>query len=99
MSEYYKDAKEVLIPVLEMIGMNKREKDDQIKEKWEEIVGPRISRYSSFGRIDKKTLLILTDDSHYIPLILAQKKRIIDKYNKFFPSDGIKYLRVIVNSL
>ena len=53
MSEYYKDAKEVLIPVLEMIGMNKREKDDQIKEKWEEIAGPRISRYSSFGRIEK----------------------------------------------
>ena len=99
MSDFYKKADDVLIPVLEKIGMNKSDKDNKINEKWSDITGMRISKYSSFYKIDKRTLYINTDDSHYIPLILAQKKRIIEKYNSIFPSDDIRYIKVIVNSI
>ena len=98
MSEFYKEAKDVLLPILDKIGMSKSEKDHKIEENWPEIAGPKISTYSKFKNIDKKTLFITTDDSHYIPLILAQKKRIIEKYNTFFPDDDIRYIRVIVSS-
>lgn len=99
MSEYYKEAKEILIPVLDKIGMKKSEKDEKIEKNWSEIAGPRISPFASFKGIDKKTLLIETDDAHYLPLILAQQKRIIDRYNSVFPSEKIKYLKVIVSSM
>lgn len=99
MSEYYKEAKEILIPVLDKIGMKKSEKDEKIEKNWPEIAGPRISPFASFKGIDKKTLLIETNDAHYLPLILAQQKRIIDRYNSIFPSEKIKYLKVIVSSM
>lgn len=98
MSQYYKDAKEVLAPIIEKIIQTRDSKSEEIKRRWPEISGSRISQYSSFLRIEKKTLFIATDDTRYIPLILAQKKRIIDKYNSFFPSDDIKYIKVIVES-
>ena len=98
MSQYYKDAKEVLAPIIEKIIQTRDSKSEEIKKRWPDISGPRISQYSSFLRIEKKTLFIAADDTRYIPLILAQKKRIIDKYNSFFPSDDIKYIKVIVES-
>lgn len=99
MSEYYKEAKEILIPVLDKIGMKKSEKDEKIEKNWSEIAGPRISPFASFKGIDKKTLLIETDDAHYLPLILSHQKRILDRYNSIFPSEKIKYLKVIVSSM
>ena len=92
------NAKEVLAPIIEKIIQTRDSKSEEIKKRWPEISGPRISQYSSFLRIEKKTLFIAADDTRYIPLILAQKKRIIDKYNSFFPSDDIKYIKVIVES-
>ncbi len=98
MSEYYKEARDVLESLLEDIGVKKSERERKIEEHWAEIAGARISTYSSFARTEKKTLIITTEENAYLPLILAQKKRIIDKYNKFFPEDRIRYLRVIVSS-
>lgn len=98
MSEYYKDAKDVLKEIMETLSIKKNEKEEIINREWKNIVGQKISTYASFEKVDKKTLYISTDDNAYLPMILSQKKRIIEKYNKIFEKDKILYLHVIVKS-
>ena len=64
MSQYYKDAKEVLIPVLEMIGMNKREKDDQIKTSMKIVY--EALKEKGYNPINQIVGYILSEDPTYI---------------------------------
>ncbi len=99
MSEYYKQAGEVLKEILEKIGTRKDERDEILKNEWKNIAGPKISSYSEYLKVDKKTLYIATDDSRYIPFILSQKKRILDKYNALFDNNRVSYIRIIVKTV
>lgn len=95
---------EHIAAIIKSIIKNTEEKKKDIilelNDSWEEIVGESIARHTKALRVDKKTLIILTDSSVWLQeLRMRHSKKIVSKLQTLYHKGTIEKVRFTIGTV
>jgi len=85
-----------LIPnVMKKIGLEKPFWENELIEKWDELVGPQLATHTRPGRLDRKILYIYVNHPGWLnELARYGQKEMLKKLQDYFGADKIKNVRL-----
>ncbi len=89
-------AGEILKKFFKERGISIPDKDFSVFDKWSELVGERIGKYSKVIELEKGSVVIEVDHPGFSQLIYLKKNAILNKLNKEYPDLGIRNIRVVL---
>ncbi len=85
-----------LVPgILKKMGLAERLWEEQLRNEWEQLVGPQVARQARPGRIDRLTLYIYVRHPGWLSeLSRYSQKQILENMQKRFGRDKIRNVRI-----
>lgn len=92
-SEY--SMSHLLKKTLEYYNLNDVVENNEIIEKYSEIVGQQINKYSKAVKFEKGVLFIEVENSAWKNELLLMSEKIKEKINQYFEKEIVKEIKII----
>lgn len=92
-SEY--SLSHLLKKTLEYYNLNDVVENNEIVEKYSEIVGQQINKYSKAIKFEKGILFIEVENSAWKNELLLMSEKIKEKINQYFEKEIVKEIKII----
>jgi len=86
---------DVIPDVMKKIGLEKPFWENELIEKWNELVGPQLAAHTRPGRLDRKILYVYVNHPGWLnELARYGQKEILKKLQDYFGANKIKNVRL-----